>query len=244
MSKPDINKAAKDGATTMHIESKADKEGNTPLHNAVKWGKTDTVKQLLESKAPVDAANERGETPLFSASLSGSLKYREIVKMLLDGNADVNAANKRGDAPINYAAFFGYTEMVKMLLDYKANVDTANDRGETPLFSASGNAINQAFNKNKAEIVKMLLNSRADVDKAQEDQFTPLIYAAMEGRFPVVKLLVEAGADITIREKITGFERKTAAEDAKVKGHDHIADYLTNEAPRVQARIIQTFLRK
>ena len=240
MSKPDINKAAKDGATTMHIESKdavdkADKNGDTPLHIAVKWGEKNTVKQLIESKANLNKANKHGETPLFSASLSGSLsKYRKIAKMLLDSKAAVDAANKRGDAPLHYSAFFGYTEMVKMLLDYKANVDTPNDRGETPLFSASGNALNPAFNKNKAKIVKMLLDSKAAVDKAQKDQFTPLIYAAMEGRFPVVKLLVEAGADTTIREKITGEERYTAAQYAREKGHNDIADYLNKEAPRVQ----------
>ena len=60
--------------------------------------------------------------------------------------------------------------------------------------------------------------------------FTPLIYAAFSNKMDTVRALVEAGCDITIR----GEKNKTAVEVAKEKGNDALAEYLTNEAPRVQ----------
>ena len=59
---------------------------------------------------------------------------------------------------------------------------------------------------------------------------TPLIEAAYYNQMDTVRALVEAGCDITIRNK----KGKTAAESADYGRGGPIAEYLTNEAPRVQ----------
>jgi len=76
----------------------------------------------------------------------------------------------------------------------------------------------------------LLHENKCNLNVTDEDGDTPLIYAARNNKMDTVRALVEAGCDITIR----GEENKTAAEWAKKKGNDAIAEYLTNEAPRVQ----------
>ena len=80
------------------------------------------------------------------------------------------------------------------------------------------------------EIVMLLLENKCNMNVTDKNGNTPLILAAGYNRMDIVRALVEAGCDITIR----GYQNKTAAERAKEEGYHTIAEYLTNEAPRVQ----------
>ena len=75
-----------------------------------------------------------------------------------------------------------------------------------------------------------MIDAGAAVDKASNFGRTALMMAAENANTDTVRALVEAGCDITIR----GDKNKTAAEWAKEQGYPAIAEYLTNEAPRVQ----------
>ena len=76
----------------------------------------------------------------------------------------------------------------------------------------------------------LLLENKCNLNVTGKERDTPLIWAAYNNKMDTVRALVEAGCDITIR----GEKNKTAAEWAKRRGHSAIAEYLTNEAPRVQ----------
>ena len=80
------------------------------------------------------------------------------------------------------------------------------------------------------EIVMLLLENKCDANITGNLGDTPLILAANRNKMDTVRALVEAGCDITIR----GEGNKTAADWAKQQGHHDLAEYLTNEAPRVQ----------
>ena len=80
------------------------------------------------------------------------------------------------------------------------------------------------------EIVMLLLEKKCNLNVTDKDGDTPLILAAWNNKMDTVRALVEAGCDITIR----GDGNMTAAEWAKGAGRHAIAEYLTNEAPRVQ----------
>ena len=60
---------------------------------------------------------------------------------------------------------------------------------------------------------------------------TPLTSAACDNKMDTARALAEAGCDITI----LGQDSRSAAEWARKNGHDAIAEYLANEAPRAQA---------
>ena len=76
----------------------------------------------------------------------------------------------------------------------------------------------------------LLHENKCNLNVTDKGGDTPLIWAADDNNMDTVRALVEAGCDITIR----GDENKTAAEWATLSGNPAIAEYLTNEAPRVQ----------
>ena len=76
----------------------------------------------------------------------------------------------------------------------------------------------------------LLLKNKCNLNVTNDYGDTPLILAAYWNNMDIVRALVEAGCDITIR----GYENKTAAEWAKQRGYPAIAKYLTYEAPLIQ----------
>ncbi len=60
------------------------KYGETALHEASFWGRSDVVKMLIEAGADVNLVNRDGETALYLASRWG---HSEIVKILKEAGA-------------------------------------------------------------------------------------------------------------------------------------------------------------
>ena len=78
--------------------------------------------------------------------------------------------------------------------------------------------------------MELLIENKCDINITTKSRNTPLIYAAYHGQMGNVCALVEALCDI----RICNDERKNAEEVARERGHHAIAEYLANEAPRVQ----------
>ncbi len=76
----------------------------------------------------------------------------------------------------------------------------------------------------------MLIKHKANLNISEKDGDTPLIVAASHNRLVAVRALVEASADISIRNA----DNKTAAERAKSRGYYTLARYLTTEAPQIR----------
>ena len=120
------------------------------------------------------------------------------------------------------ACQFGKTAEAKSLIAGGAPVDWQNGHGQAPLHGASANGY--------LDIMMLLLENKCNLNITDKYGDTPLILAAYINKMDIVRALVEAGCDMTIR----GEENKTAAEWAKQMGHHAIAEYLTNNTPRVQ----------
>ncbi|BCM91328.1 hypothetical protein IAD21_03198 [Abditibacteriota bacterium] len=79
--------------------------GQTPLFSAVRTGKIDPIRALLERGAEVNAQNAYGDTPLHIAARGdgSGTPNSEVLKALLDAGANANLPNARGDLPLHIA---------------------------------------------------------------------------------------------------------------------------------------------
>ncbi|HET7698662.1 MAG TPA: ankyrin repeat domain-containing protein [Vicinamibacterales bacterium] len=99
----------------------------------------------------------------------------------------LNRRGPDGSTPLMYAALYGTAALVKQLLDAGADPNLRNHAGATALTWAVDDA----------EKVRLLANAGADVDSTSDFGRTPLMLAAQAGAAPVVKLLLERGAEAT-----------------------------------------------
>lgn len=85
--------------TCLSAEGTSDTRGNTPLHQAVFNGQSETVRTLLTtSDNMLNTPNDEGETPLIIACMKGNLT---VAKLLIDAGADVNKALPNGNTPLH-----------------------------------------------------------------------------------------------------------------------------------------------
>ena len=129
-------------------------------------------------------------TPLMLAVLS---KRSEVVRLLLNHGGNPNVYLKRFSA-LGMAAYHGHLEIVQILLEHKVHI---NERyAVSPLL--------HAVHKGYIDVVIALINAGIDVNKW--DTFykaTALKVAAMNGNVRMVKLLLSAGASMTVEEDYT-----------------------------------------
>ena len=106
---------------------------------------------------------------------------------------DVNAMNPSGENALMIAALRGHRSVVEILIKRKAQV---NKPGWTPLHYAATNNGTHA-----PAMVRLMLDRYAYIDAASPNGTTPLMMAAQYGHRDVVKLLLEEGADPSIRNQ-------------------------------------------
>jgi ankyrin repeat protein len=118
-----------------------DPSGETALHRVANLRRVDGAKAaqmaslLLERKAPVDAVNHLGVTPLHHAVRARNLAVAEV---LLANGANPNAADKRGSTPLHRACWStGASDtagveaapFIELLLEHGADPKVRDKRG-------------------------------------------------------------------------------------------------------------------
>ncbi len=90
-----------------------DKYGWTPLHLAIRRGREEMLRYLVEEKnADINIQDNSGWTPLMEAIMDD---FPSIVKYLVEKGADLSIANKRGATAPMLAQKFGRTSMYEYL---------------------------------------------------------------------------------------------------------------------------------
>ncbi len=105
------------------------KEGETPLHLAAKWGNHPCFAlQLLKNGADINAQNNRGDTPLHYCWLGVSMLNIKRVTMsyyLIAQGADIYKSNKDGFTSRNFAAQIHGCDLenLKAMVDKKVPIE-------------------------------------------------------------------------------------------------------------------------
>lgn len=96
---------------------------------AVRAGRAEEARRLLEEGADPNARDERGFTPLHIACARGDAG---IAELLLERGADPNAVGAAGVTPLHVAAYGGHRGVVELLLRWGADPSLGDSSGKTP----------------------------------------------------------------------------------------------------------------
>jgi ankyrin repeat protein len=206
-------------------------DGTTPLHWAVHHGDLELTQRLIRAGAKVNVKNDYGSTPMSEAAVLGRA---DLIEALLKAGADVESPNPDGQTALMVVARTGRVDAARLLLKYGAKVNTVEQwRGQTALMWA----VAQKQPAMVAELVKAGadVNARSTVNNWDRQVtaepraiyrpaggLTPLLYAAREGCVECTRLLVEAGADLSLADP----ENISPLLMAVINGHWDTAQYL------------------
>jgi ankyrin repeat protein len=251
----EVNRAIDMGIEIDELGAK----GHTALMAAAYHGHRSIVNILLSAGADPnllsddDGLGAAGMTALMLAAGSFFASNRhQLVKLLIAGGADINQRGAGGKTAIFYAALAGsgYADCVEVAIANGADLHLQDDRGHTVL-SAVAAAENygmfnllmqagastaglesiqliQAAGAGNADRVKSLLATNVNLDL---DRGAAISNAAAAGHTAIVELLIQAGANVNLRDKL-GF---TPIASAAYAGYGQIVQLLIDAGADTQA---------
>lgn len=155
---------------------------------AIKKDDAAVVSELLARGFDANTPSEKGAQGLYLALQESSLA---VAKALLAWpGTDINAKNLTDETPLMMAALKGQLDIATQLISKGADV---NKSGWTALHYASSGGHNA--------LVRLLIENHAYLDAESPNGTTPLMMAAFYGTPETVKILLEAGADPTVRNQ-------------------------------------------
>ena len=168
------------------------------LLSACEEGDLFKVRRLIKEGLSVNTRGEySGKTPLIAAAIEG---HDQVVEELIREGARVNVKDNGQRTALYYASWWGHCSVVKTLCAAGADTNVQGLWGETPLMKAA--------EKGSDEIVCELIRAGASVNVVTSKKWrgvaavsTALHFAAKYDRIKCWITLVEAGADMTVRNK-------------------------------------------
>jgi ankyrin repeat protein len=171
--------------------------GRTPLYAAclhMPRDDAELVRLLLNAGANPDIhVKPADETPLIVAARRG---FPSTVDALLAARASVDLKDWAGRTALIVAAREGHAAAVRSLLRHRAATDVTARDGTTALHQAVGSGFHPEQAARRADCVKALLAAGARVDVRDDDGWTPLMWAVNVADPDVVRMLLDAGADV------------------------------------------------
>lgn len=157
--------------------------------SAIQRDDTATVESLLKRGFDPNTPNPQGQFGLFLALRDGSLK---VARVLLDWpQTRIDTRNAADESALMMAALRGHADLARRLIGRGADV---NKPGWAPLhYAATGGHV---------ALISMLLEAHAYIDAESPNGTTPLMMAAQYGSGAAVRLLLESGADASLKNQL------------------------------------------
>lgn len=141
---------------------------------------------LITAEAEVNIANDYGATALYLAAKNSDTA---LIEALLKAGALPDKGLLSGETPLMAAANRGRSEAAKLLIEYDAELNAVeSNRGQ--------NALMWATTEGYTQLTALLISHGAEVNARSNSGFTPLLFAARQAHVNIVKLLLDAGANV------------------------------------------------
>jgi ankyrin repeat protein len=228
-----------------------DADGNSAMHVAARKGDSVMLGQLVAHGANLNTTNTRNETALYLAVESTCLK---CVKLLLANKADQSIAGKPKITPLEAAIRNDEAEIARALLTFKTSYaglhrallmaiqkdmeglsntlikrDSKLDSVDAKQRSVLWHSADRGLEKTSALLVD---SGKVNIDGQDSNGHGALAQAIKNGHFAIVQLLINKGADVTIRTKAAN----TLLMLAVLANNPHIVELLLTRASDVNAQ--------
>lgn len=174
-----------------HVNEK-DKDGNSPLHYACRYGYNEIAKLLLSHGASINEINKNGCSPLYEAFIKEDDELSELLMAYYVNTDDEIYVGGHYMTQLYIACRFGCVKMIESLMVHGANINRKNYNGETILYDVCrwGNHV----------IAEILINYGACVSEINNYGNTPLHDACWtkygDNAGSLIKLLIDNGANV------------------------------------------------
>jgi len=144
---------------------------------------------------------------------AASKGHTKIAEYLLNNGADINAnPGSSGSTALMYAVSSKKTDIINLLIENGADIKKRNNDGWSILHYA---AMYYSYRKDILELLlKKDLDINAQATGGGAEGWTPLMFAAINGKMSAFETLLDAGADINIKNT----EGKTVWEISNSRG--------------------------
>jgi uncharacterized protein len=155
---------------------------------AIHFDQVQEVQKLLRRGIDPNSPNEKGVPALLVALQSGS--FKTAILLAQEPQTRVEVSNPNNESALMMAAINNQLEVATVLIERGAEV---NRKGWTPLHYAA--------TRGHIAMMRLLLENSAYIDAESPNGTTPLMMAAYYAPPLAVKLLLEEGADPTLRNQ-------------------------------------------
>jgi ankyrin repeat protein len=170
------------------------------------------VTKLLAKGFNPNTPTEDGQPALLVAVKNNAKK---VISVLANAKGiDIDRTNIQDESPLMFAAYENNMVAAKILISQGAEV---NKTGWSPLHYAA--------TKGHIEMIKYLLDHSAYIDAESPNGTTPLMMATQYSTQQTVQILINAGADPSLKNQLN----LTAVDFAIKSNKPEVASYLTNQ---------------
>ena len=155
---------------------------------AIRQDDAAAVQALLQRGFDVNTLDPQAQHGLLLALRAPSVRVAEV--LLAWPRVEVEFRSPQDESPLMLAAIHGLLPLCDRLIALGADV---NKPGWTPLHYAAS--------RGHLRVMDLLLEHHAYIDAESPNRSTPLMMAAQYGSPSAVKLLLEAGADPTLKNE-------------------------------------------
>lgn len=174
--------------------------------------KDENISKSLDLESSTETTKQNFDK-YYSAALNGNI---ETIKTSITEELNIiNKHNAEGQSLLMLASFNGHTQLCEYLIKNGAHIEGRDNSGRTPLMYASTGPFSST--------VELLLKSGANSNSVDHvEKWTALMNAAAEGQLEVVKILMQYGANKSLKD----IDGDTAESFALQKKHFKVLSFL------------------